>query len=238
MGTTRTSVTFDKNSFTSGTPQGTGDIAYIIVNQYWVTGNTGTIDDIDNLKIMLNKGDTALPYEPYGSGEWYKKEYIGKTVLNGTEDIRKNNAGDSNNWVYYYKQTQYDYSALIISQCKSNYLRYVAGGVSNISSKEANGFASNSSYQVTYFNIGSILETNTLEALKTLLTQLYTNNNPLIFYLVLVTPNDIKITDTNLISQLEAIDKMQSYEGTTIITSTYDSANSQMILGASGLKGE
>ena len=33
-------------------------------------------------------------------------------------------------------------------------------------------------------------------------------------------------------------DKAQSYNGTTIITSTYDSSNAQMILGASALKGE
>ena len=33
-------------------------------------------------------------------------------------------------------------------------------------------------------------------------------------------------------------DKMQGYNGTTIITSTYDSANAQMIISASALKGE
>lgn len=31
-------------------------------------------------EIMLNKGPTALPYEPYGSNEWYIKKNIGKVV--------------------------------------------------------------------------------------------------------------------------------------------------------------
>lgn len=52
------------------------------------------------------------------------------------------------------------------------------------------------------------------------------------------TSTDIEITDTNLINQLEDIDKMQGYNGTTIITSTFDSNNAQMIISASGLKGE
>ena len=53
------------SSFSNGTPQGTGDIAYIRVTQYKRSADTGTIDDIDNLKIMLNVGSSAEPYEPY-----------------------------------------------------------------------------------------------------------------------------------------------------------------------------
>ena len=33
-------------------------------------------------------------------------------------------------------------------------------------------------------------------------------------------------------------DKVKGYNGTTIITSTFDSNNAQMIISASGLKGE
>lgn len=53
--------------------------------------------------------------------------------------------------------------------------------------------------------------------------------------------NDItgtEITDSTLIEQLNAIDKMKSYNGTTIITSTYENGNAQMIINGSALKGE
>lgn len=53
------------NSFISGTPQGTGDIAYIRITQYYLTGNTGTIDDIDNLTPQLENGNQATEYEPH-----------------------------------------------------------------------------------------------------------------------------------------------------------------------------
>lgn len=36
--------------------------------------------------FMLNEGTTALPYEPYGSNEWYIKKNIGKVVLDGSEN--------------------------------------------------------------------------------------------------------------------------------------------------------
>ena len=65
----------------------------------------------------------------------------------------------------------------------------------------------------------------------------FSNNNVYVCY-PLKNSTYTAITDTTLISQLEAIDKAQSYNGTTIITSTYDSSNAQMILGASALKGE
>lgn len=47
---------------------GTGEIeklAYLRVTQYVSIGNSGTIDDVDGLEIMLNVGDTAEPYTPY-----------------------------------------------------------------------------------------------------------------------------------------------------------------------------
>lgn len=47
---------------------GTGEIeklAYLRVTQYVSIGNSGTIDDVDGLEIMLNVGSTAEPYEPY-----------------------------------------------------------------------------------------------------------------------------------------------------------------------------
>lgn len=59
-------ISLNKNIFTSGTAQGTGDIAYLRVSQYVNINLTGTIDDIDNAKIQLEIGTTKTDYEPYG----------------------------------------------------------------------------------------------------------------------------------------------------------------------------
>lgn len=55
------------NSFANGTPQGTGDIAYLRVTCFKISTSAGTIDDIDDAKIQLEIGSTATDYEPYNS---------------------------------------------------------------------------------------------------------------------------------------------------------------------------
>lgn len=65
-GQSRKYISLTKNSFTSGTAQGTGDIAYLRVSQYVTVNSTGSIDDIDNAQIQLEEGTVATDYEPYG----------------------------------------------------------------------------------------------------------------------------------------------------------------------------
>lgn len=48
--------------FTGGSAQGTGEIAYIRVTQYESSGDSGTIDDIDNAEIQLEYGSSGTPY--------------------------------------------------------------------------------------------------------------------------------------------------------------------------------
>lgn len=61
----------NSSSFTAGTAQGTGDIAYLRVTTYENTpaGTTGAIDDVDNLETQLEEGTVATPYVPYNSLE-------------------------------------------------------------------------------------------------------------------------------------------------------------------------
>ena len=64
--TNRYYIGLNSGSFTAGTPQGTGDIKYVIVYQYEQSGSTtGSIDDVDNLQVQLEKGSTATNYEEY-----------------------------------------------------------------------------------------------------------------------------------------------------------------------------
>lgn len=64
-GTGRSNLAITSNSIAQPTNVG-GTISYIRITQY-VNGvySTGTIDDIDNLQIQLEPGDTATTYEPY-----------------------------------------------------------------------------------------------------------------------------------------------------------------------------
>ena len=125
-----------------------------------------------------------------------------------------------------YRILFYDYVKNVI--CYSDYYKGIAGtsGRGNFNIYMLNTTGSN--------NI-DILD-NRFTSATAFKTWLSSNNVTLKY--VKSTATDTEITDTGLISQLEAIDKMKSYNGTTIITSTYDNSNAQMILSASGLKGE
>lgn len=64
-GVTLGEFTLSPQFFVGGTPQGTGDIAYIRVTSYKISTSTGTVDDVDNAQVMLERGTTATTYEPY-----------------------------------------------------------------------------------------------------------------------------------------------------------------------------
>lgn len=243
-------LSLNKNSFTGGTPQGTGDIAYLRVTQYVTTGNTGTIDDIDNLKIQLEVGNSATSYEEHkettlplnlgtielnkigtyqdyiykNNGKWYKKEQIGKVVLNGSESWWLQSTGTAN-W-------QYRTGAI----ADLNLINNISNGLCNLYTPAT--ISNSNTTQGIYYNGSSFLAIRygTEDTIANFKAFLGTHN--LILYGTKATPTDIEITDTNLIDQLNAIDNMKSYEGTTIITSTYENGNAQMILSASSLKGE
>lgn len=108
--TRKTQWGLTSTSFTSGTPQGTGDIAYLRVTQYASSDDTGTIDDIDNLTIQLETGNTNTTYIEHKensqsyildaplraigdykdrlfiqNGVLYVERKIGSVILNGSE---------------------------------------------------------------------------------------------------------------------------------------------------------
>ena len=64
----RTDIELTSNVFTNGTPQGTGDIAYIRICHRVDGADTGTMDIINSLKVQLEQGSTATSYEPYTGG--------------------------------------------------------------------------------------------------------------------------------------------------------------------------
>lgn len=82
----------NSSSFTMGTAQGTGDIAYLRVTTYENTpaGTTGAIDDVDNLETQLEECIVATDYVPYNSLEI---KDIGENLLNITATSRTYSAG-------------------------------------------------------------------------------------------------------------------------------------------------
>jgi hypothetical protein len=188
----------------------TGDGTYIRIG-----GKTSTINT-----RMLIYGTEAKPYAPYGQvGMWWKREYIGKVVLNGSE-----------NW---FKTS--DTSASVFAL--NNYVNTSSFGMSGIalSSHFVYKFANRDGnfYFGNATNLALCMSTTyTLETFKTWLS----SNNVTVYY-ILATPQDIPITDTTLINQLNDIyNNAHSYNGVTNITTTYADGNEQMYLDIEALK--
>lgn len=178
--------------------------------------------------IELNKIGTYQDYIYKNNGKWYKHLAVRKLEL-AIADM--NNSEDYPGWI---NQTQ-----LKADLPNTNNRLYTATHyLSNINiegtTAQTDGISINTNGTGTIFLVKTFFNLTQTQWKST-----YPNLVLTLYYgLPQDKQEDIEITDTNLINQLNAIDNMKSYEGTTIITSTYTEGNAQMIISASSLKGE
>ena len=157
-------------------------------------------DNINN--IQINLGDTLLPYEPYGSNEWYIKKNIGKAVFDGSESwilastyyFSSPTVGDLTENMLYCNMATY----ITLPQLSQTTDNRIAPRVTSTQHKFWTRFSQ--------FN-------NDVSAFNT-----YLSTNNMIVYYVKATPTYTQITGT-LANQLENVyQKMQSQAGQTNIS--------------------
>lgn len=242
-------IFIDKTSMTSYS--GTSDAGKTIKT---LTGNYGSNQTTHITDFMLNKGTTVLPYSAYqtpqtkpinlgtielnkigtyqdyiykSGGNWYKHEVIGIHKFDGTETF----SYTTNYSGFRYKNEDMNINStnpqndLLCTHFTIATQRGSTGGTipviktyTNTSDKEYLFICDGGSDETTF---------------KAWLTTQYNNNNPVTIKYKKLEAQDIPITDTNLISQLEAWYNAQSYNGTTIITS---SGSLPMVVKVSALK--
>ena len=238
----------------------TPENCYYIVIQFNADGSTMTQEKIDGLECQLVKGSTApttyveheeqnyqlslgnieLNSSPDGTirdqivgkpNEWYKREYIGKVVLDGSETYTS--MGWSSSEKYGYRTSINDLKIITSTNEKAN----IRSNYFTVAS--ANGL-----FALTVPNYGisarvnqsEIIirndDTTTVNDFKTWLS----THNTIVWYQK-SQYTDIPITDTTLISQLNNIyNNAHSYNGVTNITTTYEDGNEQMYLDIEALK--
>ena len=168
---------------------------------------TGTTYPINLGNIELCKISTYQDYIYKSNGNWYKKNNIGKVVLNGSEEwTLTNNVLQSTN------EMPSDIRAIgaTMSAYSSHfeYHYYATSITTNIQSGE---FGWNSGKKLTFKIDGFTTK------------QEYTNwlgNNNVSIYYQLSTSTDTQITDSTLVSQLNALYNSTTYKTTTNITIT------------------
>lgn len=232
---------------------------YYMVIQFNADGSTMTQEKIDGLECQLVKGSTApstyveheeqnyqlslgdieLNSSPdgtvrdgiYGSPNgWYKREYIGKVVLDGSETYTSMAWGSSGKYGY---RTSINDLKIITS----------ANEKANIQSNYFTVASANGLFALTVPNYGICArvnqseiiirndDTTTVNDFKTWLS----THNTIVWYQK-SEYTDIPITDTTLINQLNNIyNNTHSYNGETNITTTYANGNEQMYLDVEAL---
>ena len=207
-----------------------------------VKGSTApsTYVEHEEQNYQLSLGNIELNSSPDGTirdgiigepNEWYKREYIGKVVLDGSETYTSMAWGSSGKYGY---------------RISINDLKIItsANEKSNIRSDYFTVASANGLFALTVPNYGICArvnqseiiirndDTTTVNDFKTWLS----THNTIVWYQK-SEYIDIPITDQTLISQLNDIyNNAHSYNGVTNITTTYEDGNEQMYLDIEALK--
>ena len=180
-----------------------------------------------NMEFRKSPDGTINEYIYGTPNNWLKKEFVGKIILNGTEQNLTLNSSTGGIYRYQLPVENTNYYASNDSatniEAISNYFRGTYG---------ANWSGSNNAVMVISNN--RILINNNFTSLTQFKNWLSSHNTTI--YYLLATPQDIPITDNTLVNQLNNIyNNAYSYSGTTNITSTFEDGNEQMVIDASAL---
>ena len=170
--------------------------------------DNSNISPSDVTNIMLNKG-TALPYEPYGTDEWYIKKNIGKVVLDENVEFTI----DNTNQRIVYGLIK---NLIVIPASEGTKLEAVCNNLEtksfqNVYNSKQQGIASSSTGNLS-IHIDGVTDTGSLTEAQ---FQTWLSTNNIILYYLLKTPTYTPITGT-LAEQLEAVKK--SKDGVTNIS--------------------
>lgn len=171
--------------------------------------------------IMINEGSTALPYEPYGK-VWYVNKQIGKYTITGQESSKQYYWSSEINGIKFALDDAIKTVANAPTYC-NRFNQWYSGTTAN------NYVRLNRTTSYTGFWFGNI----TIEGVNSIATfKSYATNNQVLLYYPLATPTYTEITDTTLLSQLEAVKK--SY--TTQTNISQENNDKPFILDVTALK--
>lgn len=257
IGTTQTlpaiNVTVDNAVYSATSPKTitTNANAQYIVWLYYSTNDPQYTEQQTLDSMQIEKGTTTTPYEAYtgqsyeinlgtmelckigdyqdyiykDNKKWYKYGAIGKVVLDGSENWNNDGGAQGTDYrhnIYYASRMTIPVSIGTNNTYLSNY--FTARNVGNDTGELGSFYMSNT--WLVFVDKNKVYD---LEQWKTWLS---THNTEV--YYILATPTTTEITDTTLISQLNALAGAESYSGQTNISQTND--DKPFILTAKALK--
>jgi len=210
----------------------TGNNDKYIMAWVYTPADTVTFQQILD-SIQIEKNTQATDLEPYGVGVWYKYGKIGKVVLDGSEDETYvkvdlncvNGFNQFNYTKYMLLPNAYNYGSL----CMSNYFEYYKEA--STGNKTKSGIRIRSTNPFLVLSINDTLAPD-ISTLKTWLA----SHNTIVYYVL--ENSTVTTLDTELQTQLNALEQANSYSPQTNITAEYVSGNQPFIINASALLDE
>ena len=230
---------------TSGTTITTGSKDQYIMGAINVNnGSGGTIVNITNANVQIEKGSTATTYAAYftpielgkigtyqdyiykSSGNWYVHKACGEVEFDGTEGWYLPN---SSSYPNLFQATLtgitinagYTTGSTDLPAFCGYFTRYNSNGVRN-----AVGYA--------FYNDGAnvVARLNNNNYTTTTAFDNWLQSTDVSIYYVLATPTDTQITNADLVAQLNALVGATTYDGQTVITVTSDNQLAILDVGA------
>lgn len=160
--------------------------------------------------IELCKIDTYQDYIYKENNKWYLEKNVGKETNDGSIDEHWGKLNREINGYYGFRHNG-SYSEILLCDKLTNYTTtQLYNGIG-----EGIGFSNTGSYLAVYIKSERVNSYDVTD-LRTFLA-----NNPITYYYQLSTPTTTEITDTTLISQLNAIENAVSYDTQTNIVQEY-----------------
>ena len=190
------------------TPANTEYVRLIVKNN---STNTITLNEITN--PMLNEGSTALPYEPYGTG-WFIEKNIGMSIFTGASS---ENYGVNSNWdnqftsiLHIFTNDLRDIWKIGQSGFLSNRFICTTESGRNFNAEMITCHTTNATpyFFINYDKLSGVSSSSTVAQKTTAFKTWLSSNNTTLYY-ILATPTTTEITDTELITQLNAIEQAQ-----------------------------
>ena len=200
--------------------------------------SSGTTVNNVTIKPKLEQGSIATPYTPYRGAQsypitlptgmflgsigtasnyiygtrdnWKSHKGFDKYIFTGNESISKNPSSTINQYLLNKTATEMNMETSTDSALCNYYIR-------TTSTTTDKRFKTGSSYAIQVWDD----DFEDITAFKTWLATKYSANNPLYVMYKMATTTDTDITDSTLVSQLNAIaDNLQTYKGETIVFTT------------------
>lgn len=170
--------------------------------------------------IELCKIGDCQDYFYKENGKWYLHKEIDKVVFNGSSnvDVWGNATRVGTSSFYRFANSAFNDTTKYKSLTPYISDKFIFDNVNSLQEKNVISNTSATGLNRLWITIDTtLMNGTTVDDFKTWLS----THNTEVYYL-LATPTDIKITDTTLIQQLEAISQARSYDDITYITSTSD----------------